>query len=62
MFALIDIVWTIRPNFNVEDCVNVEDSRRVSIPVIGPVVPHIVAISTVPSIPSKLLRKKVKWN
>ena len=53
MFALIEIVWTIKPSLN-SPIPDPGCKRRPSVRIFRPVVPQIVAISAVPSIPSKL--------
>ena len=62
---MIEIVWTIKPSrfwLNIIPGSSLLPSPvLVSTERIGPVVPQIVAISTVPSIPSKLQKRK-KWN
>ena len=66
IFDLIEIVWTIKPsrfwlNIIPGPSLLLTALSPLSTLRIGPVVPQIVAISTVPSIPSKLQNEK-KWN
>ena len=63
---MIEIVWTIKPsrfwlNIIPGSSLLAGPYPLLSTERIGPVVPQIVAISTVPSIPSKLQKQK-KWN